>query len=404
MADIVSSLFGLSPMDTQQQIEQEDMRNALAIANLPQGKRAAYTGQLIGTKLARGLLSGFGIQDPRLQKATTLEEALKEVNDSLTDEEKANPYALYTRLADTLAAKGLQQESAMARAKAQESGLAYQTKLSEVTKNIAQAEQARRGKLSPFRQLQMDYADAVASGQTDVAAELKRKIELEASRTPPTPENQAEATVLAKFKKDFGQEEGSKKFLEWQTEQKASVVAAGKPVEYGGAKPSDISTFETSVRNTLKPFKDVLGKVGEAKLNLQQVFAGNAQAVPLLDSAIMSLSKDNTISKADIDRISKTGGFGQRVVDSFTKFITGKPSEVNLQDKKQLLDALEVAYAEKHNKEQDRLRKSWSGSVLSTQQIDATLGSPYRLPGSSAGTPGQKKKTSSGVEYTIEAN
>lgn len=183
MADIVSSLFGLSPMDTQQQIEQEDMRNALAIANLPQGKRAAYTGQLIGTKLARGLLSGFGIQDPRLQRATTIEEALKEVNDSLTDEEKANPFTLYSKVADTFAAKGLQQESAMARAKAQEAGLAYQGKLSEINRNLAAANKDTSAigteafkALPEIERLSVRAAEAKAAGNTKLFNDLNAQI------------------------------------------------------------------------------------------------------------------------------------------------------------------------------------------------------------------------------------
>lgn len=136
MAEIVASLFGMSPMDTQQQLNQEDVANAIAIANLPQGKRAAFTGQLLGAKLSRGLLGAFGVQDPRLQRATTIEEALKEVNDTLTDKEKADPSLMYNRLADVFASKGLQQEAAMARAKAQEMGLTYAVKQSEITKNL----------------------------------------------------------------------------------------------------------------------------------------------------------------------------------------------------------------------------------------------------------------------------
>ncbi len=406
MAEIVNSLFGLDRLGIEQQIRQEEDAFARSLAQGRVRPSSSYAGALLGQRLGTAIAKGlFGVEDPRLAKASKLEAAMQRVNASLTEEDRANPANVYFKLSQELAQDpDLQREALMVQEKAQQSGLEFRLKQSQIDENLAKAKQANRQKLSPFAQLQADYADAVASGKTEVAAELKRKIDIESSRAPATPENQAEATVLAKFIKDFGQEEGSKKFLEWQTEQKAKVSAAGKPVEYGGAKPADISTFENSVRNSLTPIKNVLSNVQSAKVNLQQVFAGNAQAVPLLDSSIMSLSKDNTISKADIERISRTGGFSQRVVDSFNRFLSGKPSDVNLQDKKQLLDALEVVYGEKYNKEQDRLRKSWSGSVLSQQQIDATLGSPYRLPGSSVGTPGQKKKTSSGVEYTIEAN
>lgn len=401
MAEIVNSLFGLDRLGIEQQIRQEQDAVARSLAQggvMPSRNYAgAVLGQRLGSALAKGL---FGVEDPRLAKASKLEAAMQQVNSSLTDEDRANPANVYFKLSQVLGQDPeLQREALLAQEQAQKFGLEYSLKQSQIAENLAKAKQAERAKLSPFRQLQMDYADAVAKGETDVAAELKKKIELEASRTPATPENQAEATVLARFIKDFGQDAGSQKFLEWQTEQKAKVSAAGKPVEYGGAKPADISTFETSVRNSLNPIKTVLSNVQSAKVNLQQVFAGNAQAVPLLDSAIMSLSKDNTISKADIDRVAKTGGFSQRVVDSFNRFLSGKPSEVNLQDKKQLLDALETVYATKYNKERDRLKQSWSGSVLSSQQIDATLGSPYRLPGVGTSS-GQKKKTSSGVEYT----
>lgn len=134
MADnIVGSLFGLSPVDVEQQLRNEQMQNALNLAQLNRSQRNVYTGQMIGGNIARGLLGSFGVQDPRLQKATEYEKILQDVQGSLTPEEQANPALVYQKLGEALAQNpNFQREAMAAQTKAAELGLTFEQKQTDI--------------------------------------------------------------------------------------------------------------------------------------------------------------------------------------------------------------------------------------------------------------------------------
>jgi hypothetical protein len=141
MADnIVGSLFGLSPIDVEQQLRNEQMQNAMNLAQLNRSQRNVYTGQMIGGNIARGLLGAFGVQDPRLQKATEYEKILQDVQSTLSEEEKANPALVYQKLGLALSQNpNFQREAMAAQTKAAELGLAYTEKQAAIDLKARQA-------------------------------------------------------------------------------------------------------------------------------------------------------------------------------------------------------------------------------------------------------------------------
>lgn len=117
---VVQGLFGLSPIETQRQIEQEDLQSSLLLGNqMPAG----YQGYTTATsnalkKLGRGIGSIFGLEDERLTKAKDIESIIRDVNADLPSNATAGD--VYSRLYDKLSAKGYTNEAMMALQKGNE--------------------------------------------------------------------------------------------------------------------------------------------------------------------------------------------------------------------------------------------------------------------------------------------
>lgn len=149
MAEIVNSLFGLDKLGIQQQImqEQDAMARTIAQGSLTPGRAyvGARIGQALGGALAKGL---FGVEDPRLAKASKLEAAMQQVNASLTEEDRANPANVYLKLSQTLAQDpDLQNEAMMAQQKAQELGVQFETRQADIASKRATAMKAEQDAL-----------------------------------------------------------------------------------------------------------------------------------------------------------------------------------------------------------------------------------------------------------------
>lgn len=121
MADIVSSLFGLTPREAEQQATQQNYElGALigaasinpydtAINQDAEIKRQAALAAL-GGQAVRGVAGLFGVQDERLKRATTIESILQSTQQELGDFVN-NPAVLYPALQKKLADAGFSREA-----------------------------------------------------------------------------------------------------------------------------------------------------------------------------------------------------------------------------------------------------------------------------------------------------
>ena len=121
MADIVSSLFGLTPREAEQQATQQNYElGALigaasinpydtAINQDAEIKRQAALAAL-GGQAVRGVAGLFGVQDERLKRATTIESILQSTQQEL-GENVNNPAVLYPALQKKLADAGFSREA-----------------------------------------------------------------------------------------------------------------------------------------------------------------------------------------------------------------------------------------------------------------------------------------------------
>lgn len=153
MAEIVSSLFGLSPRDEylkQQQAKDQAFATNLSNIGQTQGQKLGLLiGANIGGALGRGAANLFGIEDPQLAKITKVEGILQSVNSSLTPEERANPANVYSRLAEQFAQHPeLQQEALMAQQQGSALANEYDFKQAQISEKVASAAKSRQEILS----------------------------------------------------------------------------------------------------------------------------------------------------------------------------------------------------------------------------------------------------------------
>jgi hypothetical protein len=136
MAEIVGSLFGVTPESLQMQREKQAQQEALAYAQLADPfARANYQIYQGASGLGREIGGLLGAQDPELAKATALQGILK--NADTTSAEG------YNSLARTLAQQGFGAQATQAAQQA----LAMREKESIITKNLREKEGA-----DPFQQ------------------------------------------------------------------------------------------------------------------------------------------------------------------------------------------------------------------------------------------------------------
>lgn len=113
MADIVNSLFGLSPQEMRAEKLAANRERSLGLAqSAPQGYGPIVAGAgEIGFAIGEGLGSLFGMQDPALTKAKNIENVLFSVQNELGPDAVGDPTKLYPLLAERLNEAGLSREA-----------------------------------------------------------------------------------------------------------------------------------------------------------------------------------------------------------------------------------------------------------------------------------------------------
>tara|TARA_R110002153_G_scaffold87801_4_gene216756 strand:+ start:152 stop:1411 length:1260 start_codon:yes stop_codon:yes gene_type:complete len=131
MAEIVNTLFGLSP--EQVQLKDEQKYQGLYGAFGAKGN----VGGVLGVALAQGLNKVFPTEDPELTKAVTMQGIQKKLRDTLGEEDLKDPNTFFPALAQQLSDAGFQNEASEATI------IGYQ-EAQKYNKNKADLEKARR--------------------------------------------------------------------------------------------------------------------------------------------------------------------------------------------------------------------------------------------------------------------
>ena len=108
--EVMQSLFGMSPYDTQKALEQQGMAEDLAYARLDPRQQILFNARQAGRLGASGTNQLFGLVPEPLQRARSIEGALKSVQDQGID--MSDPEVYYPAVAKALSAAGRPQEAA----------------------------------------------------------------------------------------------------------------------------------------------------------------------------------------------------------------------------------------------------------------------------------------------------
>ena len=241
MADIVSSLFGLTPREAEQQATQQNYElGALigaasinpydtAINQDAEIKRQAALAAL-GGQAVRGVAGLIGVQDERLKRATTIESILQSTQQELGDFVN-NPAVLYPTLQKKLADAGFSREAMQVGQVGQKAIQDARLNQATIAEKEASAIAKTREKLGAFAQTLL--AAGLKPGSAEWNQAMKDKIEKETyiPEKTVTPQNEAEKDVLAGYRKIYpdNPDLASKAFMEYKSNLRQKEAAAGVP-------------------------------------------------------------------------------------------------------------------------------------------------------------------------------
>ncbi len=379
MAEIVNSLFGLSPMQVRQQQDLENQAFGSQIAQSyfdPTDRENAYRGAMVGNAIAKLGGSLFGLQTPELKRATELESILQQ---TIQEVGSQDPAQLYPVLANRLGSAGYGREAMQVGQIGQKAVQEAQLSQATIAEKQASAVAKNREKLGAFAQTLLSAGLQPGSAEWNQA--MKDKIEKETyiPEKTVTPQNEAEKAILNKYKQLYpdNPELASKAFLEYLSTIKQKEVAAGKPDSQTPA--IDISRLDNSFKEFITPNKEKLGSINEA-LKLAEQALTNPQAGVQLNALLASLYQGGRLSNQDISRTANAGSLPAQVIQNFNKIISGTDTETNIADKVKLLKSLQEGTANSLNQSVDAWAERWQTAPgVSKETIDTyTKGAKFR--------------------------
>lgn len=411
MANVVNSLFGLSSNDimAQQRASDEEMAQAMMRANDRQSLQR-YAGAKLGATLGRAGAGLFGLEDPQLVRArefeTVLQEAQQELGQGMND-----PTKLYPSLVEKLNQRGFSREASQVAMQGQEAINNWNLQQAKISNEDAQTLKYRA-----------ETAKAMREGKTpkmEIFAKLAEKS---------TPESVAKAidnnfdiSLLSADEKQIGESQRAvslrKKITEgiatpaeikeYQMQLSADESKSTKVTNVmpGGSKTEDVTRIRTDWDKYVGPIEEKLGDMGKA-FNLANMARTNPTAGAQLDYQIANLISNKKLSNEDMKYIrSGNASFVQKLGDRLTTFLDGRPSDLTLNDKVEVLKAFEKGLASKYNTEVSRTRNIWKTSPMGTDTIDAlTAGREKYLPKEPTYTVGKSYTDAKGNKAVYQAD
>lgn len=378
MADIVESLFGLTPI--RQQVDLYNRAQDLDLGTLigqatvnqyaPVERQKAYIAQqgaqaALGGMAARGIGSLFGLQDPMLKRVTGLESILQSTQMDL-GEEANNPTVFYPELQKRLAEGGFTREAMQVGQVAQKAISEFTLNQAKLTTERAQLAKAQQEKLGTFAQTLL--AAGLQPGSAEWNQAMKDKIEKETyiPEKTMTPQNRAEAAKLNQFISQFGEEEGATKFLEWKNEleqKKSAVQGTGTILNEAG---KTIGAYDDKGTFTAKN-GEVIPKEQMLDFRNSQEAASNLLSIM---TNITSIDINNAFGKPNV-----TGGGvgGAALRFAANPEVTSAQTKINSLGVKEVLTNLQQLKGASSDKEMARVASTFPGFEAPPQVMEEWL-------------------------------
>lgn len=154
------------------------------------------------------------------------------------------------------------------------------------------------------------------------------------------------------------------------------------PSEKAEADPSRpssvvINRVASVVNRDLKPVADRLGALNETRAAIADARTNPAQA-PQVDRFFARLSGDSQLSQLEVSAVANAGSFPSRISNQLSKFFSGVPTDLSLEDKAKVLDVLEKVLAPSYNSKRNQILNQFSvASDISPEATEKIVGPRY---------------------------
>lgn len=343
MAEIVGSLFGITPDLYERQLRAQDEDRAIRMANLAPGARGAAMIQSGAAGLTRGLGGLLGVEDPQMKLISARQSVIGQLDQTdpasllkgaqiltqMGDQQGAFALADYARKAQSEIAQAQQRMAA-----AQRERLQGTDKDIQIANELASLQDT-------FDQLKAQPA----SPQRDRAMNLltTRYTELQRLTSKEKPEKDLRFGVDRES--IAGEMYDNKSFAQLTPTEKAAVnkrveEEQGKRAEKGAPKvytpgspvqPKDWESFTLNVLSkdpVMQRTSTILSDAPSAIDVIRTSTENDISAAALPGSLARLVGKDSSMSNQDIQRFARTGGLDNRLAADAVKFFTGRATDV----------------------------------------------------------------------------
>jgi hypothetical protein len=405
MAEIVQSLFGVTPESYRQAQQQQADAQALQYAKLDPFQQANYAiGR--GANMLGGAIGGaLGGQDPELQRITRRQQIAGQINPNDPKSIEQGILALQQG-GDVQGAFMLQSEYR----KMMESGALIGQRQAAETASLAQAKREREPRAAPTTN-ELTNARAIAATKgPEGSPEYNAAFDAEYARlTAPKDAKgpgfgaEAERVSKLKFGKPFADLTSAEaaevdKILEARGLSSAKAGALNLKVELPGVKGAgDLVGLRGTINTTLKPYRDGLNAAEQAITLADDVLkTGNFASFASLARSLAKASGETQLSKADVNAFGGDPSFVGSISDYASKLASGTPTK----DTVRQLKALAKLFKKKNEDlEKNEIKQLQIAARMSGLYTEDQIKNVFTLRGETKGT---TRKTAGGVSYTVE--
>lgn len=137
----------------------------------------------------------------------------------------------------------------------------------------------------------------------------------------------------------------------------------------------DVNAFLTQVRSTTEKIEDNMASISNAR-RLSEILKrdkNNAVAKSGLDNFIAKATGDARLSEAEVNRVAAGGSIARRVADKLNNWITGQDTPATLQDKIEVINAMEIVLNERYAEERNSLINTFAPAGIPQYMITNSL-------------------------------
>lgn len=326
MAEVINSLFGITPESLTAQRDQALQEQAMQYAKMDPFQRAT-AGIYAGANRLGGAIGGMlGAQDSEMAKAAALQGILKGADTTSPEG--------WNTLARTLAQQGFSREAAQA----SQQGLGMQEKYSVISKNMRERQAAG---------LDEKVFAALAAKATPASVKAAQDAGNDISLLQ-VPEN-VKVSTYGQILKDAGFTEGTPEFqkrmqdfaaAELESTRKGKGITnilPGQPVpDKDWLKFREFSDKTPIMQKTSALISELPNALETIRMS-----TSNDIAAAALPKALASVAGEGKVtSNADIARYARTGGLDERLIQGATSFLTGRATQTKKEEAEKYASAV----------------------------------------------------------------